>query len=188
MFDSRVGKGAIPGWARKASRAVRLRPALGCPRAAGNGVEACDRRVVVERLGAELLEEQHLLGKGQGPEERARHAVGGDVVHLPSAGVRHDIVDAHVGDVSRDISFEDQGPFVRGRERSEEIVGIDQPDIRPGLFGRVFGGGGPKTSSTAAGAGDDGKAAKHHSEQEILALRTRRPNVSSRFDMVVASS
>ena len=76
-----------------------------------------DRRVVVEHLGAELLEEQHLLGERLGPEERARLAVCGDVERaVRLAGRRHGIVDAYVGDVSLDAPLEDEGPFVRGDE------------------------------------------------------------------------
>jgi hypothetical protein len=114
------------------------------------------RRGVVERLEAELLEEQHLLFERVGPEERARPAVCGNVV--VSAAIHHLIVYPNVIVLSyvvvgpRDIALEDQGPFIRGKEPYgasggvirhivdawlEGVVGELEPDERPGLFGRV---------------------------------------------------
>ena len=112
---------------------------VGCPWAAGRDWPrpACCR---FERLGAELLEEQHLLGErlGAGASRRspsgqscaiavetapgagytrARLAVGRDVepaVRL--AGRRHGIVDSHVGDGPLDATLEEEGPFVRSGE------------------------------------------------------------------------
>ena len=63
----------------------------------------------------------------------------------------------HIGVGPLDIVLEDDGPFVRGEEfrvtcrgfkttdtRLEEIVGIPEPDERPGLCARVIRGGWPE--------------------------------------------
>ena len=111
------------------------------------GVRRCRKRrqgaiaAGANSLGAEFLEADHQLRVFSSAEERARLAVGRNVEYaVPLAGRRHGIVDAHVVGGPLDSSLEDDGPFVRGRECSEEIVGKKQPDVRPGLCGRVTRG------------------------------------------------